>query len=128
MVRCSVCSYVPYIAVSALIDLYSVLAVILSTTLASRLPNARAYVGFGGYCVAILGAILVNTLSSHLKVGLLCSYWLGGASATARFNYTDYEGLNDHVFDSWRFICSFRNRSLLGRVNNRRTYQAYVSR
>ncbi|EKM55082.1 uncharacterized protein PHACADRAFT_208608 [Phanerochaete carnosa HHB-10118-sp] len=62
-----------------------ILAVVFSTILASRLPNARAYVGFGGYCVALLGAILVNTLPSRLKVGLLCSYWLGAGGSFAPF-------------------------------------------
>ncbi|GJE96883.1 MFS general substrate transporter [Phanerochaete sordida] len=62
-----------------------ILAVLISTTLASRLPNARAYVGAGGYAVGILGAILVNVLSSRLKVGLLCSYWLGAGGSFAPF-------------------------------------------
>ena len=56
------------------------LAVLLATALATRLPNARAYVGAGGYAVALLGGVLVNVLPARRKVGLLCAYWLGGES------------------------------------------------
>jgi len=48
----------------------------VGVTLASYKVIGRAYAGFIMYIPAILGSILVNTLPSHNKVGLLFSYWL----------------------------------------------------
>ncbi|KAJ7685465.1 major facilitator superfamily domain-containing protein [Mycena polygramma] len=45
-------------------------------TLAGLKPIGRAYAGVIMFIPAILGAILVNTLPSANKVGLLFSYWL----------------------------------------------------
>jgi hypothetical protein len=48
--------------------------------LASRWPNARAWVGIVYFLPNILGAILVNVLPWHNKIGLLFSVWLTGMS------------------------------------------------
>ncbi|KAJ7085782.1 major facilitator superfamily domain-containing protein [Mycena belliarum] len=45
-------------------------------TIAGWKPIGRAYAGVIMFIPAILGAILVNTLPSHNKIGLLFSYWL----------------------------------------------------
>ena len=45
-------------------------------TSATYWRNGRAYSGALAYCVAILGAILVNTLPLTDRVGLLFSYWI----------------------------------------------------
>ncbi|TBU35510.1 MFS general substrate transporter [Dichomitus squalens] len=47
-----------------------------TVTSATYWKNGRAYSGFLAYCVAILGSILVNTLPSSDRVGLLFSYWI----------------------------------------------------
>ena len=53
--------------------------VILCTVLsASYFKNARAYSAILAYAVAILGSILVNTLPSENRIGLLFSYWICG--------------------------------------------------
>lgn len=48
----------------------------LGVTLASTRLFGRAYAGALMFIPALLGAILVNTLPSHNKVGLLFSYWI----------------------------------------------------
>ncbi|KII89198.1 hypothetical protein PLICRDRAFT_599098 [Plicaturopsis crispa FD-325 SS-3] len=53
-----------------------ILTILLGVTLASYGKNNRAYATALMYVPAILGAILVNTLPSHNKVGLLFSYWV----------------------------------------------------
>ncbi|KAJ7510161.1 major facilitator superfamily domain-containing protein [Mycena galericulata] len=45
-------------------------------SLAGFKPIGRAYAGVIMFIPAILGSILVNTLPSHNKIGLLFSYWL----------------------------------------------------
>ncbi|KAJ7286130.1 major facilitator superfamily domain-containing protein [Mycena rebaudengoi] len=45
-------------------------------TIAAYKPIGRAYAGVIMFMPAILGSILVNTLPSHNKIGLLFSYWL----------------------------------------------------
>ncbi|KAI0937981.1 hypothetical protein AcV7_003300 [Taiwanofungus camphoratus] len=51
--------------------------------IASRLKNARAWVGFFYYFPTILGILLVNLLPWHDKVGLLFGQWMTGISVTA---------------------------------------------
>ncbi len=51
-----------------------------TVTSATYWKNWRAYSGFLAYCVAILGSILVNTLPSENRVGLLFSYWIASES------------------------------------------------
>ncbi|KAH9950247.1 MFS general substrate transporter [Amylocystis lapponica] len=53
-----------------------IIVIFCTVTSATYWKNGRAYSGALAYCVAILGAILVNTLPSHDKVGLLFSYWI----------------------------------------------------
>ena len=52
-----------------------------TVTSATYWKNGRAYSGFLAYCVAILGAILVEVLPSDDRVGLLFSYWIAGESS-----------------------------------------------
>jgi MFS transporter, ACS family, allantoate permease len=47
-------------------------------TLAARLPNSRAYVGFLYFIPNILGVFLINFLPWSDKVGLLFAQWTTG--------------------------------------------------
>jgi len=53
-----------------------ILSIWLGVYLASRREIGRGYAAVLMYVPGILGAILVNTLAFHNKVGLLFSYWL----------------------------------------------------
>ncbi|EGN95575.1 hypothetical protein SERLA73DRAFT_186666 [Serpula lacrymans var. lacrymans S7.3] len=53
-----------------------IIAIYVGVTLASQWFIGRAYAGVLMYIPAILGAILVNTLPSGNKIGLLFSYWV----------------------------------------------------
>lgn len=53
-----------------------ILTIWLGVTLASTRLFGRGYTGALMLIPALLGAILVNTLPSHNKVGLLFSYWI----------------------------------------------------
>ncbi|EKM82407.1 hypothetical protein AGABI1DRAFT_117893 [Agaricus bisporus var. burnettii JB137-S8] len=48
----------------------------LAVTAATRLKFGRAYAGVFMFGIALIGAILLNTISLHKKVGLLFCYWL----------------------------------------------------
>jgi hypothetical protein len=54
----------------------SVLAIWLGVTLASQRAIGRGYAALFMFIPALVGALLVNTLSSQNKVGLLVSYWI----------------------------------------------------
>ena len=58
----------------------AVIVIFCTVTSATYWKNGRAYSAFLAYCVAILGSILVNTLPSSNRVGLLFSYWISGES------------------------------------------------
>ena len=58
----------------------AVIVIFCTVTSATYWKNGRAYSGFLAYCVAILGSILVNTLPSENRVGLLFSYWIASKS------------------------------------------------
>ena len=47
-------------------------------TLAARIPNSRAYVGFAYFIPGIIGAFLINFLPWSDKVGLLFAQWITG--------------------------------------------------
>ncbi|CDO76435.1 hypothetical protein BN946_scf184781.g12 [Trametes cinnabarina] len=53
-----------------------IIVIFCTVTSATYWKNGRAYSGILAYCVAILGSILVNTLPSSDRVGLLFSYWI----------------------------------------------------
>jgi len=53
-----------------------ILTIWLGVTLASQRAIGRGYAAILMFIPALLGAILVNTLPSHNKVGLLFSYWI----------------------------------------------------
>lgn len=57
----------------------SVLWIWLAVTAATRLKFGRAYAGVFMFGIALIGAILLNTISLHKKVGLLFCYWLTSA-------------------------------------------------
>jgi ACS family allantoate permease-like MFS transporter len=61
-----------------------VISIIVGVSLASVPVLGRAYSGVLIYAVAITGAILVNTLPSHNKIGLLISYWVSSAQPSSR--------------------------------------------
>jgi MFS transporter, ACS family, allantoate permease len=55
------------------------IAIILSgVTLASRIPNSRAYVGFIYFIPNVMGLFLINFLPWTDKVGLLFAQWING--------------------------------------------------
>ena len=59
------------------------IATILSgVTLAARIPNSRAYVGFIYLIPNVMGVFLINFLPWNDKVGLLFAQWINGL-----FNY-----------------------------------------
>jgi MFS family permease len=51
-------------------------AMFLAVKLATRFKNGRGYIAALFIIPSIVGSILVNTLPSHNKVGLLVSYWM----------------------------------------------------
>ena len=55
-----------------------IVTIFTGVTLASRIPNSRAWVGIAYFVPNVLGALLVNLLPWHDKVGLLFSVWLSG--------------------------------------------------
>jgi hypothetical protein len=55
-----------------------IVTIFTGVTLASRIPNSRAWVGIAYIVPNVLGALLVNLLPWHDKVGLLFSFWLSG--------------------------------------------------
>jgi ACS family allantoate permease-like MFS transporter len=57
----------------------TVISILIGVTMASNSLLGRAYSGVLIYLVAIIGAVLVNTLPSHNKIGLLFSYWTSSA-------------------------------------------------
>lgn len=59
----------------------AVIVIFCTVTSATYWKNGRAYSGALAYCVAILGSILVNTLPSSTRVGLLFSYWISSEFA-----------------------------------------------
>lgn len=54
----------------------SVITIWLGVTLASQRAIGRGYAALLVFIPALVGAVLVNTLSSQNKVGLLVSYWI----------------------------------------------------
>ncbi|KAI0665309.1 MFS general substrate transporter [Cubamyces menziesii] len=57
-----------------------IIVIFCTVTSATYWKNGRAYSAVLAYCVAILGSILVNTLPSSDRVGLLFSYWISISS------------------------------------------------
>ncbi|KAL0946783.1 hypothetical protein HGRIS_012956 [Hohenbuehelia grisea] len=53
-----------------------ILTIFAGVIIASYWKNGRGYTGALMFVPAILGAVLVDTLPSHNKIGLLFSYWL----------------------------------------------------
>jgi hypothetical protein len=60
----------------------SVLTIWLGVTLASQRAIGRGYAAALMFIPAFVGAVLVNTLASHHKVGLLVSYWISSESSS----------------------------------------------
>ena len=56
-----------------------IVAIYIGVTIASRIPNSRAWVAIISMVPMILSVFLVNFLPWHDKVGLLFSVWLSGA-------------------------------------------------
>jgi MFS transporter, ACS family, allantoate permease len=59
--------------------LAEIIFIVVGVTLAAQPKLGRAYAGIIIYIPAIVGAILVNTLPSHNRIGLLFSYWTSSA-------------------------------------------------
>ncbi|KAI0087486.1 MFS general substrate transporter [Irpex rosettiformis] len=57
-----------------------IISIVIGVTLATRVKNARAYVGACWFLPCILGALLVNLLPWHDRVGLLFGQWLTGTT------------------------------------------------
>ncbi|KAI9510185.1 MFS general substrate transporter [Russula earlei] len=65
--------------VSGVVEIVTILS---GVTIASRIPNSRAWVGIAYFIPSLLGVFLVNFLPWHDKVGLLFSLWLTGVAVT----------------------------------------------
>lgn len=61
----------------------TVLTIWLGVTLASQRSIGRGYAAALMFIPALLGAILVQKLPSHDKVGLLFSYWISSKSCSS---------------------------------------------
>jgi len=59
-----------------------IFTIFTGVTLASRYPNAIAWVSIAYFAPNILGAILVNVLPSSDKIGLLFGVWVGEVGTT----------------------------------------------
>ncbi|KAI0341163.1 MFS general substrate transporter [Trametopsis cervina] len=57
-----------------------IISISIGVTMAARLKNARAYVGAAWFLPCILGALLVNLLPWHDRIGLLFGQWLTGTT------------------------------------------------
>jgi hypothetical protein len=55
-----------------------IVAISTGVTIASRIPNSRAWVGIAYFMPNLLGVFLVNLLPWHDKVGLLFALWITG--------------------------------------------------
>ncbi|KAK7034005.1 hypothetical protein VNI00_012435 [Paramarasmius palmivorus] len=53
-----------------------IITIWLGVVLATTKPVGRGYAGILMFIPALLGCLLVNLLPSHMKIGLLFSYWL----------------------------------------------------
>jgi MFS transporter, ACS family, allantoate permease len=53
-----------------------IVTIYTGVTIASRIPNSRAWVGIAYLVPTLLGVFLVNFLPWHDKVGLLFSVWI----------------------------------------------------
>jgi len=56
--------------------LIQIVAIYTGVTIASRVPNSRAWVGITYFVPNLLGISLVNLLPWHDKVGLLFALWI----------------------------------------------------
>ncbi|KAH9039521.1 MFS general substrate transporter [Lactarius pseudohatsudake] len=59
-----------------------IVTIYTGVTIASRIPNSRAWVAIAYFVPNLLGVFLVNFLPWHDKVGLLFSVWLTGVGTT----------------------------------------------
>ncbi|KAH9958005.1 major facilitator superfamily domain-containing protein [Russula dissimulans] len=55
-----------------------IVTIFTGVTIASRIPNSRAWVGITYFVPNILGVFLVNFLPWHDKAGLLFAFWITG--------------------------------------------------
>ena len=69
-----------------------IVAIYVGVTIASRIPNSRAWVAIFFMVPMILSVFLVNFLPWHDKVGLLFSVWLSGTHDLLRLST-----LNEHL-------------------------------
>jgi hypothetical protein len=105
----------------ALLRLLNILVftTLLGVTLASQRAIGRGYAAVLMFIPALVGAILVNALSSQNKVGLLMSYWISselGSSFLIRFTYTS----NSFC------IYTIRDTSRMGWIHCGWSHKAYV--
>jgi len=59
-----------------------IVTILTGVTLASRIPNSRAYVGFIYFIPNVMGVFLINFLPWSDKVGLLFAQWINGVGTT----------------------------------------------
>jgi ACS family allantoate permease-like MFS transporter len=55
-----------------------IVTILTGVTLAARIPNSRAYVGFLYFIPNVMGVFLINFLPWSDKVGLLFAQWING--------------------------------------------------
>jgi len=98
-----------------------VVTIWLGVTLAARKDIGRGYAAILMYIPALLGALLVNLLPSHNKVGLLLSYWVVGTFS--------FQGqIPARWLTSVRSfrLYAIRHSSGLGPAHHLRAHKAYV--
>ena len=99
----------------------TVLFILIAVYLGSYRKIGRGYAGAMMFIPAILGAILLNALPQHNKIGLLFSYWL--TSVLCRFN----ECQNTQLFLFSCCYLSLRSRLGVDWITCCRSYKEWVT-
>lgn len=100
----------------------AVITIYVCVNLASRFKNSRGYVAAGAFIPSIIGAILVNTLPSHDRVGLLISYWI---SCGCEFGFPPAQILIITFHNYSVRIAFIRDPIRVDSVHNIRAHKAY---
>jgi hypothetical protein len=94
-----------------------IVTIFTGVTIASRIPNSRAWVGITYFVPNILGVFLVNFLPWHDKAGLLFAFWITGVHESFMMTQVHLNFLIRY-WDHW-----FCHRFGLGIANDGRAYK-----
>ena len=108
--------------IMAFMDCKTVLTIWLGVTLASQRSIGRGYAAALMFIPALLGAILVQKLPSHDKVGLLFSYWISSKLIISLPSVRSGMLILSCSFH----VYALRHSSWMGRFYYCRTHEAYV--